>query len=680
MNRKILLICLLFIPIYMIAQSRCSKCGGSGKMVVLSDKMASYGVKNKYRQCPICKGFFIGEHSHDCDRCNGTGHVTSAMDRRNKEREEKIEENIAEGLKYLNPQELALYYSLGDALKGHKEPVDCQPCKKTGKCILCKGARYISGMPCPGCSSTGMCTTCYGTGISSYRYVEPTQEDIDRVNRKRIELILNAYRRETGSTGGLTLVNPSDGTYQEEETLSYYNNNMGEVTIAVGQNAQIYVDGYYIADGNWSGKMTYGQHQVECKKPEYTTTKKTINVQKGKKNNFTVDTPQPTTAMTHLAVNSDAGIYVDGSFMGNGNWNGTLSFGVHKVECKKARHRTTEREISVLRNSDNIFALTPPPPIYGTLVVNTDPAGAEVVCDGKTLGYTPLTDEKVLIGSHRITVKKRYFKDEDADIDIVEAQTLKKDFTLESRLPVEITTTPANVNMKINGERYFTPISTFFKSGTYQVEIPRQYTSRGIQAKRTTLVLDSLNLTHNIRVKSDNNYDLATFFGVDYDMALQAVGVNFGSNVGKHFMFELNFFWGLQKTETIHWLNMQKNASGNISLQSYDYSHWAVDLRMGPTFWCGPFLRISPEVGAQYLKLRENGVDGTSSGMVKGGYFSAIGSMRFRLSLSQHIGLHVTPEYKFNVCNKKVLPELVDDVDKWVNGFGVKAGLVFFFH
>lgn len=385
-------------------------------------------------------------------------------------------------------------------------------------------------------------------------------------------------------------------------------------------------------------------------------------------------------ARVSLSVDGNAEIYVDNTYRGRGRWEGLLlPFGSHTVECRKERHRTTTQTIDVSSKGNNVFTLTAPTPIYGTLVVKTDPAGAEVVCDGKTLGYTPLTDEKVLIGNHRITVKKRYFKDEDADIKIAEAQTLKKDFTLESRLPVEITTTPANVNLTMNGERHHTPISTFFKSGTYQVDIPRQYTTRGIQAKRTTLVLDSLNLTHNIRLKLDNNYDFATFFGVDYDMALQAVGVNFGSNLGKHFMFELNFFWGLQKTEAIHWLNMQKNASGNLSLQSYDYSHWAVDLRMGPTFWCGPFLRISPEVGAQYLKLRENAVGDASSGMVKGGYVSALGSVRFRLSFSQHIGLHVTPEYRFNVSDKKVLPELVNDVDKWVNGFGVKAGLVFFF-
>ena len=234
----------------------------------------------------------------------------------------------------------------------------------------------------------------------------------------------------------------------------------------------------------------------------------------------------------------------------------------------------------------------------------------------------------------------------------------------------------------MNGERYSTPLSATLPEGTYNIDIPRHYRDKGIQAKQTTIVLDSLHLNHDIRVKYDNNYDYATFLGVDYDLGLQAVGINFGSNPGKHFMFELNFFWGLQKSEQIHWLDMVKKTTQNLQMQSTEYSHWAVDLRLGPTFWCGPFLRISPEVGAQYLKLKENTVGNSNSSkdMVKGGYISAIGSVRFRLSLSQHFGLHVTPEYKLNVSDKKVLPELTKDIDKWINGFGVKAGLVYFFH
>ena len=384
-----------------------------------------------------------------------------------------------------------------------------------------------------------------------------------------------------------------------------------------------------------------------------------------------------------LSVDGNADIYVDNVYKGRGKWEGLIfPFGTHQVECRKESHRTTKQSIEVYEGEKNVYTLSAPTPIYGSLQVNTVPQGASVKCDGKFIGCTPLRNDQILIGKHKIELQKNYFKVETTEVEITEAQTTSKDFTLESRLPVKITTSPANVDMKMNGKRYSTPLSVTLPEGTYNIDIPRHYRDKGIQAKQATIFLDSLHLNHDIWVKYDNNYDFATFFGLDYDLGLQAVGVNFGSNLGKHFMFEINFFWGLQKSERIHWLESVKGTSQNLQMQSTEYSHWAVDLRMGPTFWCGPCLRISPELGAQYLKLRENtiGNSNSSKDMVKGGYISAIGSVRFRLSLSQHFGLHVTPEYKLNVSNKKVLPELSKDIDKWVNGFGVKAGLVYFFH
>ena len=388
-------------------------------------------------------------------------------------------------------------------------------------------------------------------------------------------------------------------------------------------------------------------------------------------------------AWVKLSVDGDAAIYVDNEYKGQGKWEGLVwPFGNHVVECKKDKHHTTQRTIIVSGEGNNDFTLLAPTPIYGTLSVSTFPTGAMVECDGKYIGSTPLINNEIFVGSHKILVKKSFFKEEEADIVITEAQTTTREFNLESSLPVRITTIPVNAKMKMNGLNYFTPVCINMPEGSYTIDIPRQYNKKGIRAQRRIVRLDSLHLNQDIKLKYDNNYDHATFFGIDYDQRLQAVGLNFGSNPGKHFMFELNFFYGLKKTKPVCWLKMDDFGRGNVQTLSSEYSHWTADLRMGPTFWCGPFLRISPEVGAQYLKLKENIIANYSpeSSMVKGGYISALGSVRLRLSLSQHIGLHVTPEYRLNVSNNKDLPELLPDIDKWVNGFGIKAGLVFFFH
>lgn len=383
-----------------------------------------------------------------------------------------------------------------------------------------------------------------------------------------------------------------------------------------------------------------------------------------------------------LSVENNSEIYVDGNLMGRGQWSGLLlPFGSHSVECRKDKHRPTTQIIEVKKDGANQYTLASPIPICGTLVVGTNPAGAEIKCDGKLIGYSPLKDDNILIGNHKVEVAKKYFKTETFNVNIEEGLKAEKSLSLQSELPVRITSTPTSVSFSINGEKKRTPFSGNLPEGTYQLVVNRQYWDCGVMGKKEYVRLDSLNLLHNISLKKDNNYDCATFIGIDYNNGLQAIGLNFGTSTSKHFMFELNFYWGLKKSEKVYWTTLQVASLGSSDLKSFEYSHWASDLRLGPTFWCGPFLRISPELGVQYLKLRETdvGIKKSKESMVKGGYFSGIGSMRFRFALSQHMGLHITPEYKLLISNKKSLPSITEDVEKWVKGFGVKAGLSFYF-
>lgn len=320
----------------------------------------------------------------------------------------------------------------------------------------------------------------------------------------------------------------------------------------------------------------------------------------------------------------------------------------------------------------------------GTLKVDSDPAGAEVLLGDSLLGYTPFESDEITSGKYKLTVRKNNYKSYTEDIMVTSETPVEKTFQLESSILVNINSNARNVSMRMNGEYRSLPYTGELAEDTYRLVMKRQYDSwynQGWCGKETTLHIDSTHTNHYVKLTKDNNYDFATFFGVDYDTSLGAVGASFGSNPGKHFMFELNFFWGLQKSEPIYWTGMKTAKLTNYDLQAYKYSHWAVDLRFGPTFWCGPFLRISPELGAQYVRLREmeEGGNNTKDKMFTGAYVSALTSVRFRFSLSNHIGLHVTPEYRMNVSGKKKLPDLSNDIDKWVNGFGVKAGLMYFF-
>ena len=147
-------------------------------------------------------------------------------------------------------------------------------------------------------------------------------------------------------------------------------------------------------------------------------------------------------------------------------------------------------------------------------------------------------------------------------------------------------------------------------------------------------------------------------------------------------MFDFNYYKGLRPSETIYWSAHKTASLNNYDLQSFKYNHWAMSLRLGPTFWCGPYLRLSPQAGLQYLKLKEKAVgdSNTMESMVKGGYVSALASMRIRVALAEHWGIHITPQYRLNLTGNAMLPEASDIIHGWTNGFSIKAGVSFYFY
>lgn len=320
--------------------------------------------------------------------------------------------------------------------------------------------------------------------------------------------------------------------------------------------------------------------------------------------------------------------------------------------------------------------------LKGKLTIDSTPSGAEVLLGDSLVGYTPFSADDVTIGKYKLTVRKKNFATYTEDVLISKKNPVKRELQLESSIPVEITSNTYSASMLLNDDWRDLPFKGNLAEGTYQLYVPRQYNSwsGGWCRKNALITVDENNTHHHVRLTRDNSYDYAGFIGLDYDSGLQALGLNIGASPSRNFLFELNFFWGLKKSETIYWTGMKTATLNNYDLQQFQYSHWAVDLRMGPTFWCGPFLRIAPELGVQYLHLRESAVGdkNTMDHLFTGAYFSGLASVRFRFGLTQHLGLQITPEYRLNVFGKKMLPDACKDVDRWINGASVKMGLVYY--
>lgn len=168
---------------------QCSKCGGSGRMRMFENRVASYGMSSEKVQCRICRQWFINGSSHTepCDACGGRGQIGEAG---------TSSSNVSNAEVYLTTEERAQIEAIQNLLKGTKQQVDCEACKGTGLCPVCHGYGITApNMPCVGCrASCGKCMLCNGLG-HQWRRVMPTKEEEERLMRMLVEITAKGAER-----------------------------------------------------------------------------------------------------------------------------------------------------------------------------------------------------------------------------------------------------------------------------------------------------------------------------------------------------------------------------------------------------------------------------------------------------------------------------------------------------
>ena len=181
-------------------------------MVVISDKTSNFGINRTKRQCPICGGWFLGEHTEPCDACGGTGHVTTASDKVREQQSSRNNDYAADGYSKLTADELARIEMLKELLKGRTESIPCDLCKQTGRCFMCGGSGYRGSNACSSCAGLGVCCVCGGQKIQGIRTVPPTQEEREDIQRRIAEIVANAIKRGSGNE-----VQSTSSAYTPEE-------------------------------------------------------------------------------------------------------------------------------------------------------------------------------------------------------------------------------------------------------------------------------------------------------------------------------------------------------------------------------------------------------------------------------------------------------------------------------
>ncbi|MER3556291.1 MAG: PEGA domain-containing protein [Meiothermus sp.] len=107
--------------------------------------------------------------------------------------------------------------------------------------------------------------------------------------------------------------------------------------------------------------------------------------------------PPPATGTLSVSANvSGAAVLLNGRNVGNAPINLTLNPGTYTLEVRRSGYNPYRVTVNVqagqtARINAQLQPVAPPPPPTGTLVVNSNVRGAEVLINGRRVGYTPLT-------------------------------------------------------------------------------------------------------------------------------------------------------------------------------------------------------------------------------------------------------------------------------------------------
>lgn len=183
----------------------------------------------------------------------------------------------------------------------------------------------------------------------------------------------------------------------------------------------------------------------------------------------------------HATVTSNppgAALFIDGKEMGPTPWSGGVLPGVHKLLVTLPGYSKEERKVELYgdRDADVAIALArlPGP---ARVQVETDPAGASVVIDGKPAGDTPFTAE-ISAGEHQLQVAKDGYRSVAQDMSLEANQQLSLKLALQeasnAAVPpvIAVATNPSGAQLFIDGKLAgVTPIRAKSTPGAHEVKI-----------------------------------------------------------------------------------------------------------------------------------------------------------------------------------------------------------------
>lgn len=191
-------------------------------------------------------------------------------------------------------------------------------------------------------------------------------------------------------------------------------------------NALLLIDGQIVdgSGGVYMLSLPYGKHYYTAKSKDFSLINQVVNVDKNAKN-INVDLTEFFSMVDVTCETEDAEIWINGEQKGVGKWGGIVAPGYYKIDVSKDGCHSQSRQITLRDNETLNVSFPELKTITGSLLVDFEPIGCEVILNGKKVGVTPLELKELPVGRYKIEIWKEYCVRKKLSIQIGEDQLQK---------------------------------------------------------------------------------------------------------------------------------------------------------------------------------------------------------------------------------------------------------------
>ena len=238
-------------------------------------------------------------------------------------------------------------------------------------------------------------------------------------------LMVNFYdygvgKVESGMTYILTLSKPAGSTEPTDAGGNFY------ALTVTPKNAVVTIDGNQqtvSTDGAYSAMLPYGSHTYKVEAGGYISKSGTFTISSSDMTPINVSLESAMATVSVTCPTPAVSLYVDKKSVGTIPWTGSLKEGMHLIEARKEGYRSQQRTINLSQQQRLDVAFPELAAIQGNLSVNYKPFGADVYIDGKKVGQSPRVFNGILVGSHKVEIKKDGYDTDSKTVSILEGQT-----------------------------------------------------------------------------------------------------------------------------------------------------------------------------------------------------------------------------------------------------------------